>query len=211
MSKQNERDTWFKARFNWFEIFNELNDQDLRILIFAIWTYAENGSEPEALPLPLRLAWRLIKGELERDGFYRECGKKGGNPALKSNSHSTGVQGGLNRGSLEEKEENKEKNKKEESKDINNISPKRSNRFKPPTIEEVSAYCQERSNGINATQFIDYYQARGWELKPGQKMKDWKAAVRTWEQNNKGWRNNNGLRGAASEDRVPGQRDLYGR
>ena len=206
MSKGNERDTWFKARFNWFEIFNDLNDEELRILIFAIWTYANDGSEPESLPLPLKLAWRLIKGELERDTFYRECGRKGGNPALKSNSHPTGVQGVLNRGSLEE---NKEKKIQEETKDIN-VSTKRSTRFKPPTIEEVSEYCQERGNGINASQFIDYYQARGWELKPGQKMKDWKAAIRTWEQNNKGWRNGNELRRSGAEDRVPGQRDLYG-
>ena len=82
-------------------------------------------------------------------------------------------------------------------------------RFISPSLEEVSAYCQERGNGISAEQFIDYYQARGWELKPGQKMKDWKAAIRTWEQNNKGWRNSNGLRGSVKEDRVPGQRDLY--
>lgn len=53
--------------------------------------------------------------------------------------------------------------------------------FEPPTLEEVSSYCAERNNGINAQHFIDYYEARGWELKPGQKVKDWRACVRTWE------------------------------
>lgn len=56
-------------------------------------------------------------------------------------------------------------------------------RFVAPTLEEVQAYCQERKNNIDAEHFIDYYQVRGWELSKGRKMKDWKAAVRTWERN----------------------------
>ena len=55
-------------------------------------------------------------------------------------------------------------------------------RFVPPTLDEIRAYCEERGNGIKAERFFDYYQARGWELKAGQKIKDWKACVRTWEQ-----------------------------
>jgi hypothetical protein len=53
-------------------------------------------------------------------------------------------------------------------------------RFVPPTVEEVRAYCQERKNGINAQRFIDFYTAKGWMLGKNH-MKDWKAAVRTWE------------------------------
>ena len=55
--------------------------------------------------------------------------------------------------------------------------------FVKPTVEEVKAYCAERGNNVNAEQFIDYYEARGWELTKGRKMVDWKAAVRTWERN----------------------------
>ena len=60
---------------------------------------------------------------------------------------------------------------------------KTATRFTPPTLEEVKAYCEERGNGIDPEHFLDYYSARGWELKPGQKVKDWKACVRTWERN----------------------------
>lgn len=60
--------------------------------------------------------------------------------------------------------------------------PAKSKRFIPPTIEEVTDYCIERNNGIDPQAFIDYYEARGWQLNK-QKMKDWKAAVRTWERN----------------------------
>lgn len=57
-------------------------------------------------------------------------------------------------------------------------------RFAPPSVEEVQAYCQERNNGIDAQSFIDYYAARGWMVGKT-KMKDWKAAVRTWENRRK--------------------------
>ncbi len=63
--------------------------------------------------------------------------------------------------------------------------PPRAPRFKPPTLEEVAEYCRERNNSINPQAFIDYYEARGWTLGKGQKMKDWKASVRTWENRRK--------------------------
>ena len=56
--------------------------------------------------------------------------------------------------------------------------------FKPPTLEEVKAYCLERNNNIDAEYFIDFQEARGWVLSNGKKMKDWKATIRTWEKNN---------------------------
>ena len=55
-------------------------------------------------------------------------------------------------------------------------------RFTPPTLEEVQAYCNERQNNVDPQHFIDYYTSNGW-LVGKNKMKDWKAAVRTWERN----------------------------
>lgn len=55
-------------------------------------------------------------------------------------------------------------------------------RFSPPTLEEVTAYCRERNNDIDPQHFIDYYSSNGWMVGKN-KMKDWKAAVRTWERN----------------------------
>ena len=54
-------------------------------------------------------------------------------------------------------------------------------RFIPPTVEEVESYCSERENGIDAQSFIDFYESKGWMIGKN-KMKDWKAAVRTWER-----------------------------
>lgn len=60
------------------------------------------------------------------------------------------------------------------------------NKFKKPTLEEVTEYCKERKNNIDPQYFIDSNEAKGWVVGKNQTpMKDWKAVVRTWENNNK--------------------------
>ena len=76
------------------------------------------------------------------------------------------------------------------------ISAKRTTKFTPPTVEEVKAYCEERKNGIDAQHFIDYYETRGWKVGRNT-MKDWKAAVRTWERNESNVRNDKPERNVA--------------
>lgn len=58
---------------------------------------------------------------------------------------------------------------------------KERNRFTPPTLEEVKEYCNERHNKVDAERFIDFYSAKGWMVGKN-KMKDWKACIRTWEK-----------------------------
>ena len=54
-------------------------------------------------------------------------------------------------------------------------------RFEKPTLSEIKQYCIERNNNVNAEQFFDYYESNGWKVGKNS-MKDWKAAVRTWER-----------------------------
>lgn len=61
-----------------------------------------------------------------------------------------------------------------------NNNPK-NKRFSPPSVEEVQAYCEERKNHVNPVRFVDFYTMKGWMVGKNP-MKDWKAAVRTWEQ-----------------------------
>lgn len=58
---------------------------------------------------------------------------------------------------------------------------KNAKRFTPPTVDEVRAYCQERDNNIDPENFVDFYASKSWMIGKN-KMKDWKAAVRTWER-----------------------------
>ena len=50
-------------------------------------------------------------------------------------------------------------------------------------MQEIKDYCDERRNTVDAQAFLDFYDARGWKLTKGVSMKDWKAAIRTWEKN----------------------------
>lgn len=54
-------------------------------------------------------------------------------------------------------------------------------RFTRPSVEEVRAYCEERGNGVSAEAFVDFYGSKGWKV-GNSPMKDWRAAVRTWEK-----------------------------
>lgn len=62
-------------------------------------------------------------------------------------------------------------------------APPHSRRFIPPDVEEVEAYCRERNNHIDAQRFVDFYASKGWKVGK-EPMKDWQAAVRTWERRN---------------------------
>lgn len=62
-----------------------------------------------------------------------------------------------------------------------NKSPTKAKRFVKPTLSEIEQYCIERNNNVNAEQFFDYYESNGWKVGKNS-MKDWKAAVRTWER-----------------------------
>lgn len=54
----------------------------------------------------------------------------------------------------------------------------------PPSLEEVTAYCNERKNNIDPQTFIDFYQSKGWMVGKNH-MKDWKACIRTWERSDR--------------------------
>ncbi len=57
-------------------------------------------------------------------------------------------------------------------------------RFVKPSVEEVTAYCRERENNIDPQHFVDRNESIGWVVgKARTPMKDWKAAIRTWERN----------------------------
>ena len=91
-----------------------------------------------------------------------------------------------------DKDKDKEKDKdkdieREMDKDIDtppiNISPsKRGTKFIPPTVEEVRQYVEEKGYHVDPEAFVNFYESKGWVVGKT-KMKNWKAAVNTWERN----------------------------
>ena len=72
-------------------------------------------------------------------------------------------------------------NNKEDININNTLSNKGSTKFQKPSIEEIRLYCQERDNQVDPERFFNFYESKGWVVGKSP-MKDWKAAVRTWEQ-----------------------------
>lgn len=75
---------------------------------------------------------------------------------------------------LEQRKEKKGNIKKKEYKE-------KASAFVPPQLSEIEDYCKDRGNSVDASRFYDWYTANGWMVGKN-KMKDWKAAVRTWEK-----------------------------
>lgn len=80
---------------------------------------------------------------------------------------------------------NRYKTETEIKKDISDdISKKTRTIFRPPTAQEVKDYCEQRGNSIDAEYFVDFYASKNWMVGKN-KMKDWRACVRTWERNSR--------------------------
>nr|DAO62642.1 MAG TPA: replisome organizer protein [Caudoviricetes sp.] len=80
-----------------------------------------------------------------------------------------------------EKEKEKEKEKDREIDSSASTTTKRK-RFEKPTLSEIKEYCIERNNNVDAQHFYYYYESNGWKVGKNS-MKNWQAAVRTWEKN----------------------------
>lgn len=80
----------------------------------------------------------------------------------------------------EEREEEKEYNTLSISA-CTRVAPPKTPYFTPPSIEEIREYCVSRNNNVNPEQFYDFYESKGW-IVGNTRMKDWKAAIRTWER-----------------------------
>lgn len=152
----------------------------------AICAYALYGTEPDmdALPDAAAIAFELSRPNLDASKRKAENGKKGGeSKQVESKAEANQKQ---TEAKLKQTASKKEK-EREKEKEIENecyITPNPPNgRFVPPTVEEVAQYCRQRGSSVDPQQFVDHYTANGWKVGGRGAMKDWQAAVRTWEKN----------------------------
>ena len=71
-----------------------------------------------------------------------------------------------------------------ENKNIDNTLYKGSSHFHKPSLDDIRAYCISRGNNIDPEQFFNFYESKGWMIGKSH-MRDWHAAVRTWEKREK--------------------------
>lgn len=177
---------YFKTFHSYLKSIEPLNDAERGRLFTAMLEYSITGVAPH-LSGNERFIFPTMKVNLDREiesyrnvvERNRENGKNGGRPKTQMDRENpVGFSKTQKTQDQQEKDKEKEKEKDEDKEREKNA---RARRFSPPSVEEVTLYCRERMNRVDPNRFVDFYSAKGWKI-GSSPMKDWKAAVRTWEQ-----------------------------
>ncbi len=168
---------YLKVYTDFEEAIEMLGDAEKGRLFVAMLRYASTGELPD-LRGGERILWPTAKLNIDRTRAEAEKnktnGEKGGRPKTQNNPNKP-------------KETLKDKDKEN---NVIPLSPKGDippkggapeKRFVKPTADEVREYCSQRGNSVDAQAFVDFYAAKGWKV-GNAPMKDWRAAVRTWEK-----------------------------
>ena len=181
---------YLKVWTSFRDVMEPLNDAEKGRLFDMMLIYAESFVEPADFIGNERFTWpaakQLIDLTFSENMKQRENGKKGGRPKTQQNPNKpteTQINPNEPNKTLKEKER-KEKESKEKENNEKKSPSEIYRRFTPPTIQEVRDYCKERGNNVDPERFVDFYSSKGWKV-GNQPMKDWKAAVRTWEKSEK--------------------------
>ncbi len=86
------------------------------------------------------------------------------------------------RQTTDEPQTDRNKNDKNVNNDNNRDKDETAKRFVPPSINEVQSYISEKKYSVNAERFFNHYESVGWKVGRN-KMKDWRASIRKWQQN----------------------------
>lgn len=157
----------------WGIFFRTLPDEQAGMLIKALYA-CHDGEEVTADPSILAAFAMMSSVVIENARKYEEkCRKNSENRKRPSTN--------VNEREEPQVKENKKEIKIKEKDSLTRIQKER---FVRPTVEEVREYCSERHNGIDPQSFVDFYESKGWKV-GNNPMKDWKAAVRTWENKRK--------------------------
>lgn len=125
----------------------------------------------------------------------------------KSNNNQTTNKQQTNNKQTTTTKEYKEVKEEDISLDISS-KEKSKRKFTPPTVEEVIDYCKQRNNKVDAETFIDFYSSKDWMIGKN-KMKDWKACVRTWERREKSSSGANGVKLLPESERDHSLDDVF--
>ena len=170
------------------EVIDPLNDGERGRLFTAMLEYAELGTLPEFKGNE-RFIWPSAKQAIDRAAekadTLRQNGAKGGRPPKQNQrkpneTKENQTEPNETKENQTEPYNNKEKEKELKETTLTGGKEKPQARFSPPTVGDVADYCRERGNAVNAQRFVDFYAAKGWRIGK-EPMKDWRAAVRTWE------------------------------
>lgn len=183
MSEPRNQFTFYKS---YYDAISLLPEGDQAAVIMAVAAYALYEIEPDLEGVPASV-FTLIRPTLDAGRRKAESGRTGGKISKRKakDKQTVSKPEAKDKQTVREKEKEVEIEKELEidilkEKDIKKKSSTPS-RFTPPTVDEIRAYCAERGNDVDPDRFYDFYASKGWRV--GQNpMRDWRAAVRTWER-----------------------------
>lgn len=179
---------YVKAYYDWIEQTAALSDAERGRLFIAVLEYARSGLEPK-LDGRESILFPVFRATIDRDNKIAKTNAQNGALGGRGNK-ATESETKRNKATESETKPTQEKRHKTQDKDYDKDYDKDESikkahrRFAPPSVEEVVSYCRERKNGVDAQRFVDFYASKGWRV-GNNPMKDWKAAVRTWEDRDK--------------------------
>ncbi len=189
---------YLKVFTDFLEVAEPLSDEERGRLFMAMLNYALDGSLPE-LTGNERFVWAVAKQHIDREvAAYktkveadRRNGRKGATirwskVAKDGDPYPDHSQDSQDNDNEKEKNNDNDKDNERESRGaappVTPAAAVAARAHTIPSLSEVESYCRERRNQVNPQRFMDFYTANGWRVGKNP-MKDWKAAVRSWESN----------------------------
>lgn len=171
----------------------KLSDKQAGVLLKSILDYADNGAVANFEDGMVAVVFEMVRQDIdytakkyaETCARRAESGKKGG---LAKVANATKCYQMLAKGSNAKHNDNDVDN--DNDRDINISFQKEKDkkekvsRFIKPSLAEIKEYCTNRNNGIDPQAFFDFYESKGWKI-GNTPMKNWQAAVNTWERRKK--------------------------
>ena len=188
-----------EERFTWFPKFTatcaKVPEEHRGKFLWALVVYGTTGEEP-TLDWPLDAIFEGLRDDIDNSKRSMRAGERGGRARRRPKADVE--EGTSSEGRSSEEDEapydDGAKGGSEEAEAIpyqtipNHTKPKRREgtrerrAFTAPSAEEVEAYCRahEPPLRVDAARFVDYFEAQGWRLSNGNRMRDWRAAARNW-------------------------------
>lgn len=180
----------------WGSLFSHLPTETAGTLIQMICDYSFGDGQSTSENEMVNAMFAMIKKKLDEDSAnYDEAIKKRSNAGKEGMKKRWGKKTTITEDNTAITNDNNVIADKAEDNSVENditnttvpVSDKdnkKRERFTPPSLQEVKDYCCERSNSVDPEAFVDFYTSKGWKV-GNQAMKDWKAAIRMWERNDR--------------------------
>jgi hypothetical protein len=188
-----KKKTSFLIHYDLESKINLLSDGVAGMLLKAAFGYAINGTIPDTDDLGFKLVFSDIQKDIDEDeANYNEKCLKNKEAIQKRWDEYKRIQTNTNEYECKKTDtkhtdsdnDSDNDNDSEYKKEIISKDIKEKQVFQTPTMDEISSYIKEKGYQVDAQRFFDFYESKGWYIGKN-KMKDWRAAVRTWARSDR--------------------------